>query len=194
MIRHLALECLFKLASFQYDQEPSDPAQYQRWYDQQHEHNVVVDDSSGHSEILSPREPYYVRVAAAIHPDLSLTIQLISNISKSLTEGLDTWDEERVELYLDMIEDLADFAEDVFDLEPLEEDLREVYAVTKRRRPSKSTDYRKYRQYWRKNRQKYRQKKRKQRLDYRKNKNKIKRRRKLLKNRPKGRVRKPQAF
>lgn len=58
-----------------------------------------------------------------------------------------------------------------------------------RRRPSKFQDYKKYRDYWRKNRSKYREKLRQQRMRYRRDKNKIKRQRERRRNLPKGRHR-----
>lgn len=178
---------LERLSTFQYDQEPSSPEQYKVWDRRMEENNSVeVFDTPN---VQQPREPYYqVQLYGknGSQQDPSFWTDDPTSIQDDEGMWIDSDDEDLDGSFLE------DGGWDVFSDEELEEDGEHTAAP--RRRPSKPSAYRKYRQYWRKNRQKYREKKRNQRKDYRRRKNKILRRRKLLKHRTPGRVRPSQSF
>lgn len=169
-----------RYATFQYDQDAPSAQQYEVW-DRRFEENTSP-ETFDHPNVSQPREPYYQyqlygKTSHANPP-------FWTNDSEAIQEDEGMW-----------IDSEGDFDEDAsWDVfSDLDEDDSDKEAAP-RRKPSKPSAYRQYRQYWRKNRQKYREKKRKQRMTYRRKKNQILRRRKILKRRTPGRIRKPKSF
>ena len=182
---------LERLATFQYDQEPSSPEQYEVWdrrFEENNSHEVFDAPI-----VNQPREPYYQyqlygKSSSLIRDPAFWTVDP-SEVQEDEGMWIDSTGHGSIDLDGDW--DVFAFLDDDEEAETASDTDKEG---APRRRPSKPSAYRKYRQYWRKNRQKYREKKRQQRMQYKRKKNKILRRRKILKRRTPGRIRKPTSF
>lgn len=185
-----------KRSTFIYDQEATSPEAWQAYEHQRNEDPTpeVFDDR----EVTMPREPHYRGFYSNVGSEDTRNelLEYLEDQDPKLYSGdsrvrktLNPLLQKKDELY--WADDSA--AEDEGQVVQRQLLPQQRHGAP-RRRPSRANDYRKYREYWRKNRSKYRDRLREQRRNYRVNRTKILRERKLRRNRPKGRHRSPQKF
>lgn len=195
-----------KKALFEYHQEPIQSDAWQRFDDQSREDRDSVPTGEVFPErhVTMPREPFF-QASVNMRRELRQEIE-DSGAWKPRPGGPCTPEDE---MYLGDHDPRADEGQTVWrpysspnrgasrqasEVRSGEDDDQEGDPLEReaaRQRPSKYRDYKKYRDYWRKNRSKYREKLRDQRIKYRRDKNKIKRQRERRRNLPKGRHRAP---